>query len=101
MSHLKTLSQTLNLMINSIFTMAALSTKIEAHEGKFPLMYDEMSLLFKNIDKDLKGRPMRQIFSALTNGDPIGRVTGTNGEERNLYAPQTPISAVSLLSFNC
>lgn len=61
--------------------MASLASKIDKHDGKFMLMFDEMSLLFKIIDKDAKDSPMRQIFLSLANGDGITRSTNTAGEE--------------------
>lgn len=68
-------------MINSIFTMPGLSAKIDQNAGNFLLMYDEMSLLFKNIDRDSKDSPMRQVFLSLNNGSAITRSTRTSGEE--------------------
>lgn len=68
-------------MVNSVFTMPSLFAKIDKHDGNFLLMYDEMSLLFKNIDRDSKDSPMRQIFLSLANGDAITRTTSTAGEE--------------------
>lgn len=68
-------------MINAVFTMPALFAKIDKHDGQYLLLFDEMTLLFKNIDKDSKDSPMRQIFLSLANGDSITRSTNTAGEE--------------------
>ena len=68
-------------MTNAIFTMASLASKIEWHNGKYLLMYDEMSLLFKNIDNNSKESPMRQVFLSMAQGDAMTRVTNTAGEE--------------------
>lgn len=76
-------------MTNAIFTMTSLASKIHRHNGQYMLLYDEMSLLFKNIDKDAKDSPMRQVFLSLANGDKLTRTTATAGEE---FLPSTNVN---------
>lgn len=60
-------------MTNAIFTMASLSSKIENRLGKYLLMYDKVSLLFKNPCNYANESPMRQVFLSMAQGDAMTR----------------------------
>jgi hypothetical protein len=76
-------------MVNGTFTMASLASKIDKHDGQYMLMYDEMSMLLKIINKDSNDSVLRQQFLTMANGDGIARSTSTAGEE---YAATTNVN---------
>lgn len=67
-------------MTNGTFTLPSLASKLDSHDGQFLLMYDEVSMLLKMIDKDSKDSPTRQQFLTLADGKGIARTMATSGE---------------------
>ena len=60
-------------MTNAILTIAPLSSKIENRKGKYLLMYDKVSLLFKNPGNNANKSPTRQVFLSMAQGDAMTR----------------------------
>jgi hypothetical protein len=67
-------------MSHGTFTLPALAAKINANNGRLLLLYDELGVLFNNINKGSKDAPIRQQFLTLADGGQIARTTATAGQ---------------------